>query len=152
VKLSYNDSFSEKLLENEMKFNDKLASLIPEHHGRQDLARVCVHLKICIDPGCRRWASFIGSCSLQRPKSDFPSTLSTARALVFKREQGTPIVFFPQQRWIHGNVSIPDCCSLATVMVASRSPLSRSDGRGVPVAPDSGPGAGTGDQPGVAWP
>ena len=34
VKLSYNDSFSERLLENEMQFNDKLSSLIPEHHGR----------------------------------------------------------------------------------------------------------------------
>ncbi len=32
--MSYNDSFSERLLENEMRFNDKLSSLIPEHHGR----------------------------------------------------------------------------------------------------------------------
>lgn len=87
IKLSYNDSFSERLLENEMRFNDKLSGLIPEHHGRYYLSYVHKSQHVLNLRG-RRWASFMGSCSLQIPKREIPSSLSVQRALVFKREQG----------------------------------------------------------------
>jgi len=68
VKLAFKDEFAERLLQNELYFNEKLTNSIPPRHGR-------------------RWATLIGKC---RPPyiHGLPKEVSSSQILIFRREQG----------------------------------------------------------------
>jgi serine/threonine protein kinase len=72
VKVAFSDDFSERLLENEGHFNDKLASSVPQCNGRN-------------------WARFMGEFKIGNKFQGFPKEVSSRRALVFRREQGNTL-------------------------------------------------------------
>eukprot|EP00282_Hemiselmis_andersenii_P003031 CAMPEP_0114151026 /NCGR_PEP_ID=MMETSP0043_2-20121206/23035_1 /TAXON_ID=464988 /ORGANISM="Hemiselmis andersenii, Strain CCMP644" /LENGTH=516 /DNA_ID=CAMNT_0001245833 /DNA_START=105 /DNA_END=1655 /DNA_ORIENTATION=+ len=72
VKVALNDEFSVRLLENERYFNNLLVESVPRRQGRN-------------------WASYIGAFKIPANVEGFPEEVSRARALVFKKEEGTTL-------------------------------------------------------------